>query len=152
MRLEYAGEGESQVRVRAVNPYQLAELGIRTYLVAWDTDISAWRHFRLDRIVSCEITTATFDARSDFTPLTSPRDAFRPNGSTDEVTVRFRKECAHWVTESFPRHEIELDGSVLVKFDTTSVEWMTRRVLEFGADAEVVSPARYRDAVRRAVA
>jgi predicted DNA-binding transcriptional regulator YafY len=152
VRIEYAGEAEHQVRIRTVNPYQLAELGIRSYLVAWDTEVGAWRHFRLDRIVSCEVTTSLFELRNDFTPMTSPRDAYRPEGATEEVTVRFRKESAPWVTESFPRHQVQPDGSVFVTFETTSVEWMTRRVLEFGADAEVVAPARYRDAVRRAVA
>jgi len=41
---------------------------------------------------------------------------------------------------------------VLVQFDASSTEWLTRRVLEFGADAEVVEPPHYRDAVRRAIA
>jgi len=44
------------------------------------------------------------------------------------------------------------DGAVLVRFDASSPEWLTRRVLEFGADAEVVEPSHYRDAVRRAIA
>jgi len=66
--------------------------------------------------------------------------------------VRFRREAAPWVTEFFPEHEVCADGSVLVQFDASSTEWLTRRVLEFGADAEVVDPPHYRDAVRRAIA
>ena len=68
------------------------------------------------------------------------------------MTVRFRKEAAPWVTEFFSEHESLPDGSVLVRFDASSTDWLIRRVLEFGADAEVVEPPRYRDAVRRAIA
>lgn len=151
LEIEYAGEGAHEVRTRTVHPYQLAELGIRTYLVAWAPDAGAWRHFRLDRIHSAAITGTPFEPRADFAPVTEPRDIFR-GGATETVTVRFRPEVAPWVIESFPRHEVEADGSVLVPFEASSTEWLTRRVLEFGADAEVVGPARYREAVARAVA
>ena len=152
LELEYASAGEHEVRLRNVQPHQLVESGILTYLVAWDTDVGAWRHFRLDRIVSCKLTPSRFTPRDDFKPVDNPRDTFRPGGEVEEVMVRFRREAAPWATESFSEHVVEPDGSVLVRFAASSVEWMTRRVLEFGADAEVVAPARYRDAVRRAVA
>jgi predicted DNA-binding transcriptional regulator YafY len=34
----------------------------------------------------------------------------------------------------------------------SSVDWLVGRVLEYGADAEVLGPDAYREAVRRAVA
>lgn len=151
LAIEYAGEGAPDVRSRAVHPHQLATLGVRTYLVAWAPDANAWRHFRLDRVQSARLSDERFERRDDFRPVTEPRDLFRA-GATEPVTVRFRAEVAAWVTESFPQHEVASDGSVLVRFEASSPEWLTRRVLEFGADAEVIAPARYRDAVRRVVA
>lgn len=152
LALEYAGEGERDVRARTVHPRQLAEAGIRKYVVAWAEDVRAWRHFRLDRIMSARLTGATFEPRADFEPVTQPRDVFRPHTPTEKVTVRFRPDAAHWATESFADHEAMEDGSVLVHFEASSVEWLTRRVLEFGPEAEVVEPARYREAVQRAIA
>ena len=150
--ITYAGEGEREVRTRTIHPYQVAELGVSTYIAAWANDVHAWRNFRLDRIVSITLTTVSFIPRDDFVPMTRPRDSFRPNTTVDRVTVRFRAAVSAWVIEFFPEHEVLADGSVLVRFSAASPEWLIRRVLEFGADAEVVEPARYRDAVRRAIA
>lgn len=152
LELDYAGESERDVRTRRIQPHQLAELGVRTYIVGWAEDVGAWRHFRLDRVVAVRMTESHFEPRSDFEPMVKPRDAFRPSGATDRVTVRFRAEVAPWVTEFYAEHRREEDGSVTVQFEATSSDWLVRRVLEFGCDAEVVSPANYRAAVARAVA
>jgi predicted DNA-binding transcriptional regulator YafY len=152
VEIAYAGEGEREIRTRTIHPYQVAELGISTYIAAWANDVQAWRNFRLDRIVSITLTTVSFIPRDDFVPMTRPRDSFRPSTAVERVTVRFRPAVSAWVTEFFPEHEVLADGSVLVRFSAASPDWLIRRVLEFGADAEVVEPPRYRDAVRRAIA
>lgn len=151
LELEYAGEGERDVRARTVHPYQVAESGIRAYVVAWASDVGAWRHFRLDRIVSARLQDAVFEPRTDFEPVTDPRHVFRPGAATERVTIRFRPAAAAWAAEFFTENEAMEDGSVLVHFEASSVEWLTRRVLEFGPDAEVVEPSRYREAVQRAI-
>lgn len=152
LEIEYAGERDTDVRTRMIHPYQVAEVGVRTYVVAWVPDVGAWRHFRLDRIASVRVATAPFVTRDDFTPIASAPDTFRPDGPVDRVTVRFRAESADWVTEFYVEHDVQPDGSVHVQFPASSPAWLTRRVLEYGADAEVVKPAEYREAVRRAIA
>jgi proteasome accessory factor BC len=152
LELDYAGESERGVRTRTIQPHQVAESGVRTYIIAWAEDVGAWRHFRLDRIVAVRMTDSHFEPRSDFEPMVKPRDAFRPSGATDRVTVRFRPEVAPWVTEFYAEHRRDKDGSVLVSFEATSADWLVRRVLEFGCDAEVVAPEDYRNAMARAVA
>lgn len=152
LEIEYAGESDREVRTRIIEPHQVAESGVRTYVVAWAGDVGAWRHFRLDRIVAARMTETRFEPRADFDPMTQPADSFRPGNATDRVTVRFRPEVAPWVTEYYAGHEREQDGSVLVHFEAASKDWLVRRVLEFGSDAEVVAPAEYRAAVASAVA
>lgn len=152
VEIGYAGEANRELRTRVIHPHQVAESGVRTYIVAWARDVGAWRHFRLDRIVAARMTETRFQTRTDFQPMTHPRDAFRPGGSTERVTVRFRPEAAPWVTEFYTDHERQADGSVLVHFEASSADWLVRRVLEYGCDAEVVAPEDYRSAVRRAVA
>lgn len=152
LEIEYAGESDREVRTRIIEPHQVAESGVRTYVVAWAGEVGAWRHFRLDRIVSARMTETRFEPRTDFEPMTQPADAFRPAKATDRVMVRFRPEVAPWVTEYYAGHDREPDGSVVVHFEAASKDWLVRRVLEFGSDAEVVAPAEYRAAVARAVA
>jgi predicted DNA-binding transcriptional regulator YafY len=152
VEIQYAGEARREVTTRTILPHQVAESGVRTYVVAWANDVGAWRHFRLDRILSTSLTDRRFEPRIDFEPVEHPRDTFRPRTATDRVTVRFRSEVAPWVTEFYAAHETLSDGSVLVHFDASSREWLVRRVLEFGDDAEVVAPPEYRSAVARAVA
>ena len=152
LEIDYAGEANREVRTRVIHPHQVAESGVRTYIVAWAGDVGAWRHFRLDRIVAARMTETRFEPRPDFEPMKQPRDAFRPGGATERVTVRFRPEAAPWVTEFYADHERQADGSVLVRFEASSADWLVRRVLEYGCDAEVVAPEDYRSALRRAVA
>ena len=152
LEIEYTGEARREVLTRRIQPHQMAESGIRTYVVAWAEDVGAWRHFRLDRILSATMTDKRFEPRADFEPMEKPRDAFRPQGATERVSVRFAPDAAPWVAEFYAGHESLPDGSVLVHFDASSPEWLVRRVLEFGADAEVVKPAHYRTAVAKAVA
>jgi proteasome accessory factor C len=152
LQIEYAGEVQREVRTRTILPHQVAESGVRTYVVAWDEEVGAWRHFRLDRILSASMTDRRFEPRADFEPMERPRDAFRPHGTTERVTVRFSADAAPWVTEFYAGSEQQPDGSVLVHFDVSSPEWLVRRVLEFGADAEVIAPAEYRAAMAKAVA
>lgn len=47
---EYIGRG-GEASARAVEPAGLVHTGYRWYLVAWDSDKSGWRTFRVDRIV-----------------------------------------------------------------------------------------------------
>jgi proteasome accessory factor C len=151
-RISYAGVGERSASDWLLEPHQVAESHGRTYMVAWACDMNAWRHFRLDRVLSVELTGRTFARRPDFAPLERPEDVFRPGEEMDRVTVRFSPTVAPSVIERYPEHERQPDGAVVVRFTTASPEWMARKVLEYGADAEVVEPQRYRVAVRAAVA
>jgi proteasome accessory factor C len=152
LEVDYAGETDAAVRTRLIHPYQMAEVGVRTYIVAYASDVNAWRHFRLDRIVAVRPANTRFEARYDFEPIETGHDVFRARGQVERVTVRFQAAAAPWATEYFSEHELLDDGSVNVPFPASSKEWLTRRVLEFGTDAVVMEPPAYRDALRRAVA
>ncbi len=152
LEMEYAGEGELEPRWWSLFPHQLVESNDRTYLVAWAPEPGAWRHFRLDRVLSARTGAHTFEPRPDFVPLEQPEDVFRPAGYMDTVTVRFRSSVAHWVAERYPEHEILPNGELQVHLTASSPDWLVRRVLEFGPDAEVIGPAPYREAMRQAVA
>jgi predicted DNA-binding transcriptional regulator YafY len=35
LKIDYAGEANREVRMRVIHPHQVAESGVRTYIVAW---------------------------------------------------------------------------------------------------------------------
>jgi predicted DNA-binding transcriptional regulator YafY len=149
----YAGETDTAGRAWLLEPHQLAEVRGRTYLVAWCEDTRDWRHFRLDRVLDALPAEGTFERRQDFRAIERPEDVFRAAADQVEaVTVRFSSRVARWVRERYREVEDQEDGAVSVRLPATSVQWLVRRVLEYGDDAEVIEPAAYRDAVRRAVA
>lgn len=149
--LDYAGEGEEAARTWTLEPHQTVEYRDRVYLVAWSPE--GWRHFRLDRASAVRSTGSTFEPRADFREVLEPGDLFRPApDQLETVVVRFAPGLGRWVRSRYPEHRMLDDGRVEVDLPVASEAWLVRRVLDHGPDAEVVSPARYRSAVRRALA
>jgi len=150
--LWYAGEGEVAASEWTIEPHQVVEYRGRTYAISWSEHTADWRHFRLDRVIAARAT-GRFTPRPDFHPIERPDDLFRVDPKqVDRVEIRFSPKVARWVKERYPTWRAEPDGSVIVTLPASSEAWLVRRVLEYGSDAEVVSPERYRAAVRRAVA
>jgi predicted DNA-binding transcriptional regulator YafY len=152
VEVRYAGEGDAAGRQDVIHPHELVTFGHRTYVHAWAEQAGGWRHFRLDRFLDAILTDGTFTVRDDFRPMRGRDDLFRAPAAVDRVRVRFAPRIARWIRERYPRHEDEADGAVVVTFNVSSVDWLVGRVLEYGADAEVLGPDAYREAVRRAVA
>ncbi len=102
----------------------------------------------LDAILESE----TFELRPDFEPFTDGQAVYRAaDDAVDSVTVRFGPEIARWLEEQYPDGRRQADGSVLVTFKVADPSWLVRYVLQYGPEAEVISPAEYREAVWRAV-
>ena len=153
VELLYAGEGERAGRRWLIQPHQLVAWRGRNYLISWCEEVADWRHFRLDRIIDALPCEGRFERRQDFEPVTDPGALFRSAGAaTDPVRVRFSAHVSRWVKERYPDCEQQAEGSVIVTFQAASMDWLVRRVLEYGPGAEVVGPEEYREAVRRAVA
>lgn len=149
----YAGEGDTEAKEWTIEPHQIVEFRGRSYAVSWSEATRDWRHFRLDRVIAARSLEATFAPREDFQPVDQPEDLFRVDEArVERVEVRFSPRVARWVKERYPAWRLEPDGSVIVTMPATSEAWLVRRVLEYGAEAEVVAPERYREAVKRAVA
>ncbi len=79
------------------------------------------------------------------------RAVFRESGAADEVKVRFVPGVARWIRERYQDHEVDADGSAVVTFRVVDADWLVRRVLQYGAAAEVVAPPAYRMTMRQAV-
>lgn len=153
LRLAYAGDGGAQPTERVVRPHQVVTAEGATYLICWCELASDWRRFRADRVVEVAPLDDRFDPHPDFQPLEEDRSVFRePADGVDVVRVRFSPSVARWITERHPHAETLPDGSAVIAYQVASAEWLVRHVLQYGTEAEVLEPAGYRDAVRRAVA
>jgi predicted DNA-binding transcriptional regulator YafY len=62
LRFGYESHGGESSQ-REVEPYRVVHLGMRWYLVAWDSHRKAWRTFRVDRIRSRPVSGARFPPR-----------------------------------------------------------------------------------------
>ncbi len=148
----YTGERDFPGSPRTVEPHQVAGAHGRFYVVAWCRRAAGWRHFRADRVVDAMLEAESFTPRADFTPLDAPGDVFRAGEEdVDEVVVRFGPAVARWLAERFPEARRRPDGGLEVTYRVVEPAWLVRTVLQYGEDAEVVAPAAYRAAVRRAL-
>jgi proteasome accessory factor C len=152
MRLVYAGEGEPQASERSIDPHAVIYANGVFYIVAWCDDALDWRHFRVERVLEAEILAEPFERRA-VPEITDAHHLFRaPAETVEEVRVRFTSTIARWLAERYPDGERQRDGSFVVTLRSASIEWAVRTVLQYGPEAEILSPPSYRDAMRRAVA
>ncbi len=148
----YATAREQETLARVVHPYEIINARGHFYLAGWCETRDDWRlRFRADRVLAIELLEDRFDRRDDAPLIEAREQLFAAPDDVDDVTVRFSAEVARWMRERYPTAEDGSDGSVTVTFQVASVDWLVNHVLQYGADAEVVGPAAYREAVRRAV-
>ena len=152
LRIGYAAPGAGEPAERVIQPHLVVQSEGRFYVVAWCETARDWRHFRADRIVDAAPAGGTFAPRADVPDIERSSDLFRGRGDDlDDVTVRYSARVARWVAEHHPDARRLADGRIEVTLPSASISWAIGTVLQYGADAEIVSPAAYREAMRRAV-
>ena len=112
------------------------------YLVALDVEAEDQEKlFRMDRVGAVQQTSELFE------PPAFNVEKFRTQRlyfGTDHLTaaVRFPAHLASQLRERFAEHDLLIltDGSLEVRVSTSSVAWLTRWVLQFAQQAEVVGP------------
>ena len=148
----YAGERDPAGTARSIEPHQVVFAEGRAYIVAWCRKSAGWRHFRADRVIDALLERSPFQPRADFVPFGEGEAVFRAEpDAVVEVTVKFSPEIARWLEERHPDAKRQTDGTAVVTFRVADPAWLVRHVLQYGPDAEVLAPAEYREAVRRAV-
>jgi predicted DNA-binding transcriptional regulator YafY len=112
--------------------------------------VGGFRHFRADRVLEARLLVTEFVPRSDFKPIAHAGEVFRAE-ETISATVAFSPKIARWLKEKFPGGKQQVDGRYLVTFQVADPAWFVREVLQYGAEAEVLSPDSLRQAVKRVV-
>jgi proteasome accessory factor B len=135
---------------RVVDAFAVVYRGGHWYLVGHDLERDDIRAFRLSRCTS-ELEDAGEGRQppAGFDPGTTVVAGPWTAAGDEPAIVAFTPEAAVLAASEFPgaRQTGERDGRVLVSVPSVDDELLSGLLLQFGPDAEVLSPARLREAV-----
>ncbi|OOK64848.1 protein pafC [Mycobacterium kansasii] len=141
LTIDYYSASHDTLTTRTVDPIRVLLIGGHSYLEAWSREAEGVRLFRFDRIV--EASELDEPAAPPEPALQAPPDTalFDADPSLPSATLRVAPS-ASWMLEYYPIRELrELpDGSCEVAMTYASEEWMTRLMLGFGSDVQVLAP------------
>jgi len=150
LRMNYHGRERNEVTARDVEPLGLTFHSAAWYLVGWCRLREDYRNFKLERLQSLEVLDERFSPRPDF----SLKKYLEENsGERDALPARLWLSCRGLERVRRERY-LALEGEKAaregfeVALKTFSYEWLARWVLSYGADAEVLAPAKLRNLVR----
>jgi len=152
--IRYKSLSSNRTTNRRIHPYHVFNLRGNWYVAARDERHKEVRDFALHRIRRVTPTTETYEIARDFDFARYAAQAFsiEKGGKAVEVAIRFAPRQARWIRERkwhrTARMQEEIDGSLVLRLKVPITSELQRWVLQFGAEAEVVSPA----ALRRGVA
>ena len=153
----YQSRSRAETLERDVDPYALVHRWGWWYVIGYCRLREAMRTFRVDRIRELTLLGEIFDAPDGFDvhaylaqetwfePQVQVRMQFTPEGALEAQDA-----SAHWDVM-----EEQSDGSLVVTFGATGLEWAARVALGYGPEVEVLEPEELRRQVRewaRAVA
>jgi predicted DNA-binding transcriptional regulator YafY len=150
---------EGQRSKRIADPYGFIVSSGRVYCVAFDHDRRDKRVFAVDSITSLDVLAQTYTKPQNFSVddfASSSISGVLHNEQTTEVRVRFASRVAKAAVAARIVAERAIDrrddGSVEITYHVADVDELTRWVLGWGAQAEIVAPAAVRDRVRMLIA
>ena len=147
VRLTYRKGDAREAAPRDVHPYALVAAHGAWYLVAHCSSADAVRVFRLDRAESVTVLEAAFEPPADFSLDDVVRDGRVFTAAEPEtLRVRYGPRIARWIAEREGRAP-DPDGSITIEHPLADHAWAVRHVLQYGADAEVLSPHSVRAAL-----
>jgi len=151
-RIEYLKPGLTAPEVRVISPYLLVYAEGNWYTLAHCGERGAVRVFRADRICGIQTLEERFEVPADFDPAeyVGGGRIFRAERD-EEVIVRYSPAIARWIVER-EGVQPEPDGSVVLRHRVADPRWLVRHVLQYGAEAEVLGPPRYRELIRSSLA
>lgn len=150
LQLDYRKGSSRDTERRIVCPWAIAVASGSWYLVACCERSAGMRFFRLDRVVGAERTAEGFEMPTGFSVddvVENGRLLTSANGRT--MTVRYGARIARWIAEREGRAP-DADGSLTMEHPLLDEMWGIRHVLQYGPDAELLTPPELREAfVRR---
>ena len=126
---------------RTLDPYGIAVARGHWYVIGHCGARDVVRVFRVDRIMSLQVTARKFSIPADFRPedYANDGDIFRADETT-EVVINYSGRAAS-IMANRTGAEVQPDGSVSLCRSVAEPEWAVRHVLGFGGEAVIETPA-----------
>ena len=131
---------------RMVEPHHLRHYRGTWFLLAWCRNRGQWRTFALPRMTEIILSAASFMPRPEreWQPLVNTAFGIFQGDNAILVRIRFTPERAAWIREQswHPEQRLEEtdDGSLVLSLMVADLREIKMRVLQFGADAQVLEP------------
>jgi len=155
--LRYASASSGRTLDRRVDPYRVVNVSGTWYLVAWDHLRGAVRHFALHRIRKASPTSEPFTIAPGFDIRKHRLEAFgiEKGARPVNVAIRFSALQARFMRDRtwHPSARIQdrIDGGCVLRLRVPLTSELTRWVMQYGPDAEVLAPKALRTEVVRRV-
>ncbi len=154
LELHYYKENEDQFNKRMVEPHRLQNGTEGWYVVCWDLNREAVRHFRLDRIKEATLTEDEVEPRLQLEEM-SGGESWLERGEVEDARVArvwVSPERARWVREDRTVTEELADGALVAELPYAGVSWLVREILRGAGDLVVLEPEEARSAMAEAIA
>lgn len=158
LTIAYRSPYKNETTERTIRPLHLLCYMGNWHLIAWCGLRKDIRDFAVSRILAVETCAETLPLPPDLPPI---KEHFRRNfglitgDAPIVVELRFSPAVAPFVVEQ-EWHEaqqtaLSADGFLTMSFPVSGFAEITREILKYGADVEVVEPAELREAVAREI-
>jgi predicted DNA-binding transcriptional regulator YafY len=153
IRLGYRSAA-GDVTDRVVDPYGVAFQNGHWYVVSWDHFRAAIRTFRLDRILSTQVTSETFQRPENFDVISEIQRAIRElmYGIRCEVVLDLTLADAQARVSPTDGTVEEVEGGTLLRFGADDLEWASSYLVRLECDFVVQQPPELRTSMRRMAA
>ncbi|MFI5428479.1 helix-turn-helix transcriptional regulator [Aeromicrobium sp. UC242_57] len=141
LELSYATATRDEVSDRQVDPRRLFTEQGKLYLEAWCLKAEDLRFFRLDRILTAEVT--AIDVEDHDATTRDLSDGFFTVGEQTPYVLVDLHPRAHWLTEYYQVDLLEQndDGVWRAKIYGADLDWLRRLVLRNAGSVTVIEPS-----------
>ncbi len=151
--IRYRSLSAGRTTDRRVRPFHVFNARGDWYLAGWDERRGEVRDFALHRIRRVTLTTERYEIPPSFvfTTYMAGALAIEKGGREVAVAIRFAPRQARWIRERrwhrSARIQEEMGGTLVLRLRVGETSELRRWVMQFGSEAEVLSPASLRKAV-----
>jgi predicted DNA-binding transcriptional regulator YafY len=158
IRFDYHSPQTGPITHRTVEPHHLLHYNASWVLIAWCRKRDAWRSFYLARMSALATPDQPFEPRPEnaWRPLLQNAFGLFHGDETIPVTLRFSPFRARWIREQHwhPFQVLtELPGGGLeLTLPAADFREIKMKILQFGADCEVITPQALREEIQVEIA
>ncbi len=156
--IRYRSNSSGRTLDRLVEPYRVFSLKGEWYVAAFDQKRGEVRDFALHRVRRATLTEEEYriDAGFDFKAYMADAFSIEKGARPVNVAIRFNQRQARWIRERrwhrTARIQERLDGGCVLRMRVAPTSELLRLVMQFGAEAEVLTPKRLRSEVAEELA